>query len=266
MIGASESFLRSIETRGLQYSQFLGDKDSSSFGKVKVALEQNLEDRYQVQKEECVGHVQKRLGTALREYKKQRKGLKLNGSKVVSGKGRLTKVIIDKMQNYYGLAIRNNIDNQLEMKRSIKAIHHHLIKSENLSSFEEHQYCPKERNSWCEFWRQELCQNAKCSDDKMLLSVFFNELRPIFERLYKDELLSHYLKGLTQNQNESFNSLLWTTKCPKTKYCGLRRVEIALPEAVSVCNTGAASKWVLMKDMGLKKLGHYTCKSFEMQD
>ena len=40
------------------------------------------------------------------------------------------------MQNYYGLAIRNNIGNQLEMKRCIKPIHHHLIKREKLSSFE----------------------------------------------------------------------------------------------------------------------------------
>ena len=40
--------------------------------------------------------------------------------------------------------------------------------------------------------------------------VFFvNELRPIFEKLSKDELLSCCLKGLTQNQNESLNSQLW---------------------------------------------------------
>ena len=208
-IGASELFLRSIETRSLRYTQFVGDGDSSSFGKVKVALEQKFGDKYPVETEECVGHVQKRLGTALREYKKQKKGLKLNDGNVVSGKGRLTKVIIDKMQNYYGLAIRNNIGNQLEMKRSIKAIYHHLIKSEKLSSFEQHQYCPKERTSWCKFWRQEIFQDATYSDDKMLPSVFFNELRPIFEKLSKDELLSRCLKGFTQNQNESLNSQLW---------------------------------------------------------
>ena len=116
-IGASELLFRSIETRSLLYTQLVGGGDSSSFGKVKVALEQKFGDKYPVQKEECVGHVQKRLGTALREYKKQKKGLKLNDGKVVSGKGHLTKVIIDKIQSYYGIAIRNNIGNQLEMKR-----------------------------------------------------------------------------------------------------------------------------------------------------
>ena len=116
-IGAIEILLRSIETRSLLYTQFVGGGDSSSFGKVKVALEQKFGDKYPVQKEECVGHVQKRLATALRQYKKQKKGLKLNDGKVVSGKGHLTKVIIDKIQNYYGIAIRNNIGNQLEMKR-----------------------------------------------------------------------------------------------------------------------------------------------------
>ena len=57
-----------------------------------------------------------------------------------------------------------------------------------------------------------------------------------------------------------------TTRCLKTKYCGRRRVEIAVCEAVTVSNTGAASKGVLTKILGLKDLGSYTLKSFEKQD
>ena len=264
--GACELFLKSIETRGLRYTQFVGDGDSSSFGKVKQALENKFGDKYPVEKEECVGHVQKRLGTALREYKKQKKGVKLDDGKVPTGKGRLTEVVIDKMQNYYGLAIRNNSGNLEEMKKSIRAIYHHSIKCEGMSLLEQHQFCPKDKKSWCKFWQEKNFKDAKYSNESLLPPAFFKELQPIFERLCKDELLSRCLKGLTQNQNESLNSQLWTTRCPKTKYCGQRRVEIAVCQAVSVSNTGAASKGVLMKILGLKDLGSYTLRSFHKED
>ena len=65
-------------------------------------------DTYEVTKEECVGHVQKRLRTALRKYKNDMKGKKLSDGKEVGGKGRLTDKDTDKMQNYYGKAIRGN--------------------------------------------------------------------------------------------------------------------------------------------------------------
>ena len=67
---------------------------------------QKYGDEYIVTKEECVGHVQKRLRTALRKYKADKKGKKLSDVKGVGGRGRLTDKIMDKMQNYYGKAIR----------------------------------------------------------------------------------------------------------------------------------------------------------------
>ena len=68
--GAEEIFLRSIEKRRLRYTLFVGDGDSSCYGKVAEAL-QHL---YPIEKEECVGHIQKRMGTAaLRNLEKVRK-------------------------------------------------------------------------------------------------------------------------------------------------------------------------------------------------
>ena len=69
---AVEIFSRSVETRRLKYTTFVGDGDSSCFGRVKEAMEKKYGDAYEVTKEECVGHVQKRLGTALRKYKKDK--------------------------------------------------------------------------------------------------------------------------------------------------------------------------------------------------
>ena len=40
---------------------------------------------------------------------------------------------IDKLQNYYGAAIRNNIGNLTEMENSIRAIYYHSISGENES-------------------------------------------------------------------------------------------------------------------------------------
>ncbi len=57
--GAVEMFSRSVETRGLRYMEFVGDGDSSSFGKVKDALEKKYGEDYSIIKEECVGHVKK---------------------------------------------------------------------------------------------------------------------------------------------------------------------------------------------------------------
>ncbi len=79
------------------YDELFGDGDSKSFN----AVENVYKEEYDVvvKKKECVGHVQKRLGTAFRKLKKETKGL--------GGKGKLTDSMIDKMQNYYGIAIRN---------------------------------------------------------------------------------------------------------------------------------------------------------------
>lgn len=51
-------FERSISERHLKYTTFVGDGDSSSYGRVKEAMFQKYGDQYVVTKEECVGHVQ----------------------------------------------------------------------------------------------------------------------------------------------------------------------------------------------------------------
>ena len=97
----------------------------------------------EVQKKECVGHVQKRLGTALRKLKKEKKGL--------GGKGRLTDAMIDKLQNYYGIAIRSNTGNLPAMKKAILASLFHCASSADRNL--HLQYCLEETDSWCGFTR-----------------------------------------------------------------------------------------------------------------
>ncbi|CAB3982713.1 Hypothetical predicted protein [Paramuricea clavata] len=103
-VGALRIFTRSETTRDLRYTKYLGDGDSSSFKTVSESKPYEDIDN----KLECVGHIQKRVGTRLRNLRKDYKGKKLSDNKGISGAGRLTIQRIDTLQNFYGMAIRQN--------------------------------------------------------------------------------------------------------------------------------------------------------------
>ena len=93
--GAKTIFSRSITTNNPRYTQFYGDGDSKSFSSVE-----NIYSDIKVVQLECVGHVQKRMGTRLRKLKKKVKN--------IGGKAKHTDAMIDRLQCYYGIAIRRN--------------------------------------------------------------------------------------------------------------------------------------------------------------
>ena len=70
VVGVERIFSRSIETRRLCYTDYYGDGDSKSFVSV-----QNIYAPKVVGKKECIGHVQKRVGTRLRKLQKTEKAL-----------------------------------------------------------------------------------------------------------------------------------------------------------------------------------------------
>ena len=107
---AVEMFSRSVGKQNLKYTTFVEDGDSSCFAHVKEPCFNKYGQGYIVVKEECDGHIQKRIGRALREYKRKHTGIKLSDNKSVGGPKRLTDLMIDRIQNYYGQAIRNNND------------------------------------------------------------------------------------------------------------------------------------------------------------
>jgi hypothetical protein len=57
------------------------------------------------------------MGARLKRLVKEKTGIKLHDSKPLGGKGRLTQSEIEILQNYYGLAIRRNV-NTLEAVQS----------------------------------------------------------------------------------------------------------------------------------------------------
>ena len=223
--GAIDLFSDSIDKRKLKYSQFVGDGDSSCYGSVAEAMRTKFNASYTVIKEECVGHVQKRMGAALTKYRKEMKGTKLLDGKGVGGAGRLTLEMIKKIQNYYGFAIRQNSGNLEGMRRAVRAILYHIVQNPNESLEDQHCHGPQGPDSWCRFWRDRATNQQTYSENGRLPNAFLKDLKPIFERLSHNELLSRCLMGLTQNQNESINGILWS-QIPKTMFCGLAKVTI----------------------------------------
>ncbi|GFX39442.1 uncharacterized protein TNCV_2668041 [Trichonephila clavipes] len=74
-----------------------GDGDSKGFISVKGTYGKDSVTKY-----ECIGHVQKRVGARLGKLKSKNKNL--------SGKGKLTDSFIDRLQNYYGIDVRCNVE------------------------------------------------------------------------------------------------------------------------------------------------------------
>ena len=135
--GADRIFQRSVEKHNLRYTEFYGDGDSKSFTRVKGVYE---DDGIEMEKKECIGHVQKRVGTALHKLKQENPGL--------GGKGKLTDSQIDKLQNYYGIAIRSNVGNLAGMK---KAIHASLMHCASTEQCPLHDHCSTASASWCRY-------------------------------------------------------------------------------------------------------------------
>jgi hypothetical protein len=106
--GAVDIFGRSESTRHVHYVQYLGDGDSKGF--MKVIESEPYGDSVNIEKLECVGYVQKRLGPRLRKLRKDFKGKKLPDDKLLSGRGRLTDAEIEILQSHHGKAIHSNTD------------------------------------------------------------------------------------------------------------------------------------------------------------
>ena len=235
-VGAMDIFLRSIERHALIYKDYIGDGDSSSFKEVSVSDPYN-NFGIKPNKLECVGHVQKRLGTRLRNLCNKYKSKKPS----LSGRGKLTDKVINSMQNYFGMAIQQNKGQLYPMKKAVGAVLWHCTAFEDETY--RHRFCPVGKDSWCKWQR---CNgnnltNKKQESNKNTINLpkwIHDELKPIFEELSKDQLLSKCLHGQTQNANESLNNVIWM-RCPKRVFVKRSILEMGVNSAVLEFNNGA---------------------------
>lgn len=115
-----------------------------------------------VQKEECINHVAKRLGTRLRKLKQEdftiittKSGRKMKRS-VLGGAKKLTDSVIQSLQRYYKQAINDNVNKSVTSVRdAIMASFYHACSSDKDTHL--HDMCSNDSDSWC-FYKRALAQ------------------------------------------------------------------------------------------------------------
>ena len=80
--------------------------------------------------------------------------------------------------------------------------------------------------------------------------VFCPELLPLFEPLSSKQLLDSCQKGLTQNQNESLNNIVWS-RFPKRVFCGKAWFNISVCNATVQFNEGSKGSYYLLETTNL---------------
>lgn len=243
--GAVNIFGRSVPNYNVRYLEYLGDGDSKAYSEVcsTVPYGKNVK----IQKIECVGHIQKRMGSRLKTLK-QKKTVLPDGSKV-GGKNRLTNVAILQIQEYYKLAILRNLSSVKEMQAAVWAEYFHLLSSDEKP---QHSLCPGTEDTWCKF--RKASQNNEAYDHTKhfhLPEGIMIHIKPVFKALADPKLLEKCVKGKTQNVNESLNNVIWTF-VPKKTFVRLNTLKFGVCEAVTYFNDGNIGKCKLFEKCSLR--------------
>ncbi|GFX48158.1 uncharacterized protein TNCV_4114931 [Trichonephila clavipes] len=124
------------------FEGYSGDGDSKAF--TSIVENKVYGDHCSVEKLECIGHVMKRMGTRLRRLKTKMRGQKLSDGKPLCGRNRLTEAEIDRLQAYYGLAIRRNLSSVKDMQQAIWEIFLHKLSTDEKP---QHGFCPSDSDT-----------------------------------------------------------------------------------------------------------------------
>ncbi|CAN7944596.1 unnamed protein product, partial [Ixodes hexagonus] len=238
---AGDIFSRSVEQHNMQYVTVLSDGDSKAFNHVASL---GLYDK-DMQKEDCVNHVAKRMYAGMDKVKKTKKGL--------GGKGKLTNVVMKRLTSFYATTLKDNAPDVVKMQKGVFAS---LFHSYSTDAEPRHQACPQGEDSWCHFNRHKaLVAAGKPSAPRPHRPAFSRdiakELVPLYNRLSDKTLLARCCRMRTQNANESYNALVWK-RCPKTEFASLRTVETAAAMAVLEFNLGPQGFERVLEKMGMK--------------
>ena len=230
---AVEIWKRSVERNNLVYSTYVGDGDSSSFTNLQKS------DPYQgiehVRKEECLGHVQKRLKMRLK--KKSTVFPKISAGKV-ERVGQLYALVVAQNRGKTPAEIHDALWNLLE----------HLV--------EKHTNCPYSVESWC-YYQKRRAENAEDSTITVppLRQPYLNEpeyerAKEVFATFASLSMCGALTMGQTQNANESLHSIIWHNS-PKAKYVGQISIEASTSIAVATFNEGEMALASLLEALSI---------------
>ena len=245
MWGRSENF-------GFKYKTFITDGDSSAFKAVTEMSNGNgpYGKERPVMKAECVNHVAKRLGTALRNLKIGKVDVdssddddgeppKKKRKTGMGGKHKLDNVI-DHLQIYFSVSLKRKVGTDAStMRNEILSTFYHCTSTDEEP---HHELCAKGPQSWCTFNRKQALGEKIPSHKEM--KIYFHltkrqlaKVKGIYDRLTTDEMMERCMKGMTQNRNESLHSRVWKI-CPKHKNVSKLFVDFASATAVMHYNVG----------------------------
>ncbi|GFV84786.1 uncharacterized protein TNCV_4297681 [Trichonephila clavipes] len=208
-VGATRIFQRSIVKRGYD------DGDSKGFISVKDTYGKDSITKY-----ECIGHVQKRVG-------------------------KLTDSFIDRLQNYYGIAVRSNVGNLSGLQQNVVWY-----------------YCAG--SSWCYYQQALSCGKMPNEKYKGLSNEVLNTIKPTYLELCTKELLTKCLHGKTQNSNECLNGVIWQ-RVPKEVFVCLKILKSGALDAVIQFNDGYKDCVEIFKKLNITP-GYFTLKAYKHLD
>ncbi|GFU24794.1 uncharacterized protein TNCV_794141 [Trichonephila clavipes] len=193
-VGVYRIFERSEANRSLRYTSYYGDGDSKAFNNVK-----DIYGYDSVVKYECIGHVQKRVGSRLRKLKK-------------------------------------NVQKRLRRKKTavIAAFFSLLLHRQKPM----HGQCPSGSDTWCKYQKAKQEGKLYKHRTAGLPNAILNTVKTTYMDLCDQSLLEKCLHGKTQNANESFNGVLWSI-IPKETFVELLTLKFGAFLAVLQFNDGS---------------------------
>ena len=115
----------------------------------------------------------------------------------------------------------------------------------------------------CRYWKAANSGTLENYAEKVgLHDAIQKVLKPTFVDLSKDDLLLKCVHGLTQNNNESINNVIWK-RVPKDIYVGREVLEMGVASAVKNYNNGLNGISDVYNELSME-VGKYT-KSFLKQ-
>ena len=229
------------EGRGLVYKVFIGDGDGSGYKSVLRSGVYNGEVK--IEKEECIGHLQKRLKNHLMKATKSTK----NSTYV---KHSLEEHKADRVAHLFAVVVGQHVGKPPEeMSNSLWRMLGHI--SEN------HDDCPPGPGSYCLYQKQlykhqtDPSTNAPKTRRCYFTDIDLEKIREEFETYASVDVCSHLTLGATQNINESLHSCIWSS-CLKTKYASPTCVSISVALSVLCFNEGQSALVGVLLALGIK--------------
>ncbi|GFV66544.1 uncharacterized protein LOC101238613 [Trichonephila clavipes] len=116
-------------------------------------------------------------------------------TKGLGGKNKLTDKLIDRIQNYYGIAIRSNVGNLQKMMSSVIAAFFHCVSGKNNSL---HGQCPEGSESWCRYQRAKAAGSPLKEIEQGRPNKIIHQIKPTYLKLCDETLLKKCLHGYTK--------------------------------------------------------------------